>query len=167
MKSAMKRLSPSLPVCRSTRYCSIYLALAALIASAPRTVHAQDEDAVLQGVLAAEDAYVAAELSRDEEALRRLIDDRFVFNRADGTTTDKEDLIQNVLQLPMIGQKITERSVLIEDDIALVFGTTEIRFGRADREESVSTLRYTATYVNRSEQWRLLSLQMQKRLPQE
>ena len=60
-------------------------------------------------VLAAEDAYVAAELARDEVALRHLVDDRFVFNSAHGTTSDKEALIGGVLAMHMVGQTISER----------------------------------------------------------
>lgn len=117
-------------------------------------------------VLAAEDEYVAAEVSRDEAALRRLVDDRFLFNTSRGTTTGKEDLIQGVLKMSMVGQTIKERSVLVEGEVALVFGTAELRFAPSGKPESTSTLRYTATYVNRQGQWRLLALQMQQRAPQ-
>ena len=118
-------------------------------------------------VLAVEDQYVAAEVSRDEQALRRIVDERFVFNASNGQTTGKEELIRDVLGMAMTGQDITERSVLIEDDIALVFGTTELRFASADGEERVSVLRYTSTYVKRQDGWRLLALQMQQRASQD
>jgi ketosteroid isomerase-like protein len=121
---------------------------------------AQDEG---QRVLAVEDDYVAAEINRDEAALRRIVDDRFVFNRANGTTTGKEELIQAVLAMRMAGQAISERSVLIEGDTALVFGTAELRLAVAGKEDAISTLRYTATYVKRDQQWRMLALQMQPR----
>jgi ketosteroid isomerase-like protein len=114
-------------------------------------------------VLAAEDEYVAAEVSRDEAALRRLVDDKFLFNTSRGTTTGKEELIQGVLKMSMVGQTIRERSVLVEGGVALVFGTAELRFASAGQPESTATLRYTATYVNRQGQWRLLALQMQQR----
>lgn len=118
-----------------------------------------------QRVLDAEDAYVAAELSGDEAALRRIVDDRFVFNSSSGQTTGKEELIQGVLQMGMTGQDITERSVLIEGDIAMVFGTTTLRFAAPEGTERVSVLRYTSTYVKREGSWRLLALQMQARAP--
>lgn len=114
-------------------------------------------------VLAAEDEYVAAEVNRDEAALRRLLDDRFQHNRSDGTTHGKGDYIRSIMNLRMVGQTISERSVLLEDDIAIVFGTAELRFEGERGEESVSTLRYTATYVNRDGQWRMLAVQLQKR----
>jgi ketosteroid isomerase-like protein len=110
--------------------------------------------------LAAEDAYVAAEISRDEDALRRLIDDRFVYNSNDGTTFGKETLVKSVLGMNMVGQTISERSVVVEGDIAIIFGTAEIQFGVPGKDNRISTLRYTSTYVNREGQWRMIALQM-------
>lgn len=116
-----------------------------------------------QRVLAAEDEYVAAELRRDERALRRLVDNRFVYNAADGTTSGKEALIQGVLRMNMVGQEVTERSLLIEGDIALIFGTTELRFADPGKPERVTALRYTSTFANRDGRWRMIALQMQAR----
>jgi hypothetical protein len=118
-----------------------------------------------QRVLVTEDDYVAAEVSRDEAKLRRLIDDRFVLNSSRGTTSGKEELIQQILKMAMVGQTLRERSVLIDGDIALIFGTAELRFASPGKPESVSTLRYTSTYVNRQGEWRMLALQMQQRAP--
>jgi len=116
-----------------------------------------------QRVLATEDEYVAAEVNRDEPALRRLIDDRFMYNSSKGTTTGKEDLIQNVLKMNMVGQTLRERSVLIEGNIAFIFGTADLQFEVPGKEDVVSSLRYTSAYVKREGQWRMLALQMQKR----
>ena len=126
------------------------------------SVPSQSEE---QRVLAAEDEYIAAEVTRDEAALRRLVDDRFAFNSSKGTITGKEDFVQSVLKLAMVGQTIRERSVLIEGDIALIFGTAELRFADPGKEISVQDLRYTSTYVKRDGQWRMLALQMQQRAP--
>lgn len=116
-----------------------------------------------QRVLEAEDEYVAAEVSRDEAALRRLIDDRFVFNTSKGTTTGKEELIRSILGMNMVGQTVRERSVLVEGHIALVFGTADLRFATEEGSETVSSVRYTSTFVNRDGRWRMLALQMQRR----
>jgi hypothetical protein len=116
-----------------------------------------------QRVLAVEDEYVAAEVSRDEQALRRLIDEKFVQNSPNGTTSGKEELIRTVLELRMLGQIVRERSVLIEGDLALIFGTADLRFADPGKEDRVSSLRYTSTYVKRNGQWRMLALQMQQR----
>jgi ketosteroid isomerase-like protein len=146
--------------------------LAAILAStllgAPAS-HAQGTTAASarlseeQRVLAAEDEYVAAEVARDEATLRRLVDDRFAFNSGKGTVAGKEEFIQSVLKLAMVGQAIRERSVLLEGDIALVFGTADLRFGGEGKEETAQSLRYTSTYVKRRGQWRMLALQMQPR----
>jgi ketosteroid isomerase-like protein len=65
----------------------------------------------------------------------------------------------------MVGQSIRERSVRVEGDFALVFGTADLRFGRANGTESVSSLRYTSVYARRDDGWRMLALQMQPRAP--
>ena len=116
-----------------------------------------------QFVLATEDEYVAAEVSRDEATLRKLIDDRFVFNSSRGTTSGKEQLVQSILKMRMVGQSVRERSVLIEGNIAFVFGTADLRFAGPGKAESASSLRYTSTYVKRHGEWRMLALQMQER----
>lgn len=137
--------------------------LASFTGCAHHMTASSDIRAEEQRVLAAEDEYVAAEVSRDEATPRRLIDDRFVFNSSRGTTSGKEELIQSVLKMNMVGQSVRERSVLIEGDIALVFGTADLRFSSSGAAESASTLRYTPTYVKRQGQWRMLALQMQQR----
>jgi ketosteroid isomerase-like protein len=139
---------------------AILAPLTGVTQSTPAASNSQDEE---RRVLAAEDEYVAAEVSRDEAALRRMVDDRFVFNSSNGRTSGKDELIAEVLKMAMIGQTIRERSVLVEGDIAIVFGTADLKFAGPDSTESLSSQRYTSTYVNRQGQWRMLALQMQKR----
>ena len=122
-----------------------------------------DVEAEEQRVLAAEDQYVAAEIAGDEGALRRLVDDRFSFNSGDGSTSGKDELIQNVLAMNMTGQSITERSVMVEGNLGVVFGTTELRLQGPNAEERSSVFRYTSVYVRRQDDWRLLALQMAPR----
>ena len=121
---------------------------------------AQSEE---QRVLATEDAYVAAEVGRDEAALRRLVDDRFVYNSSKGTTSGKEELIQGVLKMSMVGQTLSERSVLLEGNIAFSFGTAELRFAGPGKPETTSSLRYTSAWVKRDGQWSMIALQIQAR----
>jgi ketosteroid isomerase-like protein len=117
-------------------------------------------DREAQRVLATEDEWVAAEISRDEGTLLRVVDDRFVFNANNGKTLDKAQLIKNVLAWRMTGQTVSERTVLVQGDTAVVFGTTELRFASDGKEDTKSLLRYTATYIKRDGQWRALALQM-------
>ena len=118
-----------------------------------------------QRVLAVEDEWIGAEINRDEITLRRVIDDRFVLNSNSGKTSDKFTLIKNILAWNLVAQTITERSVLVEGDTAVVFGTTELRFASAGKEDTTSLLRYTATYIKRDGQWRAVALHMAKREP--
>ena len=118
-----------------------------------------------QRVLAAEDAYVAAELAADEGALRQIVDDRFVMNSPDGTTTGKDDLIRSVLGMHMTNQTISERSVVVEGNMAIIFGTTELELEPPGGAPQKATFRYTSAYVKRGGEWRMLALHMVPRSP--
>jgi len=81
-----------------------------------------------------------------------------------GTVLDTQfDLINSILGWNMTGQTITERTVLVEGDTAVVFGTTELRFASEGNEKIKSLSRYTAAYIKRDEQWQMLALQMARR----
>ncbi len=114
-----------------------------------------------QRVLAAEDEYVAAEVSRNESILHRLVDERFVFNSSDGSTSGKAELIRSVMSMDMVSQELSERSVLVEGHMAIIFGTTELRFQSPGEAPRISKYRYTSVYVDRGGEWRMLGLQMQ------
>lgn len=131
-------------------------------AGTPNTIVAQT---AAQRVLEVEDEYIAAEVARDEAVLRRLIDDRFQFNSSKGVVLGKEELIRSILEMAMVGQSVRERTVLVEGNVALVFGTADLRFATDEGEETISSLRYTSTYVKRDCDWRMLALQMQQRRP--
>ena len=138
------------------------LLIALLATAGVSTAQSNPEE---ERVLAAEDEYISAEVGRDEPVLRRLVDDRFVLNASNGKTAGKEQLIQSILQLNMVGQTLRERTVLVEGDIAFVFGTADLRFALGSGMQRRSSLRYTTTYVKRGGQWRMLTLQMQQRAP--
>jgi len=123
--------------------------------------------AVEREVLAAEDAYVAAEVGRDQPVLQRMIDERFRFNHSDGSTTGKAELIRDVMGMRMAGQEITDRTVLVEGDVGLVFGSADIRFVADDGTETLNRYRYSSSYVKRDGEWKFLALQMIKRPKQE
>jgi hypothetical protein len=112
-------------------------------------------------VLAAEDSYVLAEIKRDSAELHRLVDDKFILNSGDGTTLGKKEFIKAVLRMNMTDQTLSERSIIIEGNIGIVLGTTEIEFHNPGEDPRISKLRYTSIYVKRKDEWRMLALQMQ------
>jgi Domain of unknown function (DUF4440) len=79
---------------------AVFVSLDSFAQNIPTATKVRAEE---QRVLSVEDEYVAAEVSRDEQALRRLVDDTFVYNSPDGTTSGKEELIQAILKLRMVG----------------------------------------------------------------
>ena len=118
-----------------------------------------------QQVLAAEDEWVDAEIRRDEATLRRVLDERFTLNHGNGTTTGKEEAIAGVLKWNLITETITERSVLVDGDTAVVFGTANFVFPAEGTDSGKSAGRYTAVYVKRDGSWRALALHMSARAP--
>ncbi len=145
---------------RVTRFVGSLLISALLSPSAhAQTSSSSDE----QRVLATDEAYVQAEVRRDEAALRRMVDDRFVYNASNATTTGKEALIQRVMQWNMTSQTLRERSVLVEGTMAIVFGTTDMRFAEEGKPDSLASDRYTCGYVKRDGEWKMIALQMQPR----
>ena len=130
--------------------------------SAPQDAASSNQGEV-ERVLAAEDEYVAAEVTRDEPTLRRLVDARFVRVLSNGSTYGKEELIQGVLRLRMSKQSLRERSALVEGNFAVVIGTADIWFAQAEGPDKLSTLRYSSAYIKREGQWRMLSLHLAQR----
>jgi thiosulfate sulfurtransferase len=90
----------------------------AVAAGVPHASFAQAEIATSsaeeQQVLAAEDEYVAAEVSRDEATLGRLVDARFVLNSSNGSTSGKEELIHAATRFKVVdnGRCASRRGVV-------------------------------------------------------
>jgi len=126
--------------------------------SAASPAHAQVDSPEAQAVLAVEDAYSAAEVAHDEPVLRRILDDSFVLNRGDGARLGKEAVIAAVLGDPTIGQELTERTVVVRDNIAIVLGTAAVTYKVDATRLGRARHRYTATYHYRDGAWYLLAL---------
>jgi len=159
---------PGVVLWRQCMYKSLVLAMIACVLTLPAegasaAIANEQVEEEGQRVLAVEDEWIAAEINRDEATLRRVIDDRFVLNSNNGKTAGKAALIKNILGWKMTGQTISERTVLVEGDMAVTFGTTELEFASEGKQDSKSKLRYTAIYIKRGGQWRALALQMTKR----
>jgi len=150
---------------RMTGIATIGLLLLLSACTVDTTAEKGPDSGEAQRVLAVEDEYVQAEIDSDEAAIRRIVDDRFVFNGNDGATSGKDDLIKMVVGWNMTGQTVSERSIVVAGETAVIFGTTELRFAADGKEDTVSRQRYTSVYTKRNGQWRFLALQMARRNP--
>lgn len=99
-------------------------------------------------VLALGQEWAAAEVSHDEAALKRILDDRVVVTYNDGRTVDKERFISDSRRWSMLSQTLADEIVRIHGDTAVVVGTTTVRTA-ADGKETSAALKYTVTYVKR------------------
>ena len=113
-----------------------------------------------QQVIATETEWVQAEIHRDASALDRVLDDRFLFNSKKGPPRNKASVIADTLRWNMLSQTITDRTVLVDGDTAVVFGTANFRFAVEGKDDEVSSGRYTTAYIRRDGRWRALALQM-------
>ena len=126
------------------------------VASAPTIAASTDE----QQVVATESEWVQAEIHRDAAVLERVLDDRFLVNSSTGELSNKAAVIAEVLGWKMVSQTITDRTVLVDGDTAIVFGTANFRFAVEGKDDEASAGRYTTTYIKRDGRWRALALQM-------
>jgi ketosteroid isomerase-like protein len=118
-----------------------------------------------QQVLAVEDAWIDAETRRDEAALRRIMDDRYTVNRSDGTTVGKEAEVVRLLGSNILSATLSERSVLVDGDTAVTFGTVNVTMPADGAGTVTSAARYTLTYVRRNGHWRALAFHASNRDP--
>ena len=114
-------------------------------------------------VAALEDEWLAAEVRHDEATLRRVIDDRYTVNLSNGTTSGKEQYIADILAGEMASASITERTVLVDGDTAVTFGTVNVVDPGEGADSAPRSSRYTLVYVKRDGQWRALAFHISKR----
>lgn len=117
-----------------------------------------------QTVAALEDEWLAAEVKQDEPTLRRVIGDRYTVNRSNGTTYGKEQYIADILsEDAMSSAWITERTVLVDGDTAVTFGTVNVVDPPVDgKDPPPRSGRYTLVYVKRDGQWQALAFHIGK-----
>jgi len=114
-----------------------------------------DLSAVKQQVMNLEQEWVAAEHNHDAAALRRILDDKFVASFGTGKPYDKEAFIKAIVSGdvdPTESQTLTDRTVIIDKDTAVVVGTDTER-GTQKGVAYTAVARYTVTYIHRNGQW--------------
>ncbi len=89
-----------------------------------------------------------------------MLDDRFLVNSISGKLRDKPTVIADVLGWTMVAQTITDRTVVVDGDTAVLFGTANFRFAVEGKDDEVLAGRYTTTCIRRDGKWRALALQM-------
>jgi ketosteroid isomerase-like protein len=111
--------------------------------------------------------WIKAEIGRDAVTLRRILDDRFISTFGTGQPIDKEGFIKAVVTddgETLLSQTLTDETVLVAGDTAVVVGTDTIR-STAQGQESTRVYRYTVTYIERDGHWLALAEHMVKAPP--
>lgn len=106
-----------------------------------------------------ESDWIAAEIKRDPAALRRILDERFIATFAAGKSVDKEGFIRVVLgdgSDNTLSQDLSEQTVLVADDTAVIFETDTVR-GIAHDKPYTLVLRISTTYLKRHGRWLALA----------
>ena len=113
-----------------------------------------------QQVIAAQQEWIDAEVNHDEAVLNRVLDERFVLNSSSGGPVGKAEVIESVLNWPLVSQTLSDQTVLIDSNTAIVMGIAHFTVAVDGNENKTSAARYITTYIKRKGQWRALALQM-------
>jgi hypothetical protein len=112
-----------------------------------------------QQVLKLEDQWVEAELKHDAATLGRILDDKFLSTFGSHKPADKETFIKNMTSGdvdPTESQTLTERTVVLDGDTAVVVGIDTVR-GTDNGAAHMAVYRYTVTYIFRNGRWTALA----------
>jgi hypothetical protein len=131
-------------------------ALACCVAASPLAADPAQSNPDAQAVLELERQWVVAEEKRDEGALRRILDDKFLatFNAA-SKPYDKESFIRGILKAdvdPTQSQTLTDETVIVDRDTAIILSTDTLR-GTKNGAAYTKVARGTVTYIRRNGRW--------------
>jgi hypothetical protein len=99
--------------------------------------------------------WATAEVKHDTTTLRRILDDKFVASFDAKKPYDKEGFIKEILAGdvdPTESQTLTDETVVIDHDTAVVAGTDTVR-GTDKGAAYTLVFRYTVTYIRRHGEW--------------
>jgi len=99
--------------------------------------------------------WVAAELKHDATTLRRILGDQFVASFGAEKPYDKEAFLKLICSGdvdPTGSQTLTDETVVVDGDTAVVVGTDTVR-GTENGSTYAVVYRYTVTYIHRNGQW--------------
>jgi hypothetical protein len=159
-----RKLVPSMPALVLAAGLSAVLAASApLPAQPPATLPtASVENHILQ----LEERRFAAMMSRDTQALRRILADELTYTHSSGQLETKEQLLESIASGAFQYLAILPEGkpdVRVYGDVAVVTGKGTFRV-RAGGEERSLKLRFTDVYVARGDSWQMVAWQS-TRLP--
>jgi ketosteroid isomerase-like protein len=94
-------------------------------------------------------------MKHDTATLRRILDDKFVASFGVAKFYDKEGFIKGIVSDdvdPTESQTLIERTVIVDEDTAVIVGTDTLH-GTRKGAAYTEVARYTVTYIRRHEQW--------------
>jgi hypothetical protein len=125
------------------------------VAAQPKNAKALSAPDDKQQLLDLEQEWVVAENKHDATTLRRILDDRFVLSSGAKKPIDKEAFIREIVSGEVdaaASQTLTDRTVIIDNDTAVVVGT-DTASGVDSGAPYTVVFRYTVTYIRRHGQW--------------
>jgi ketosteroid isomerase-like protein len=97
--------------------------------------------------------------NRDRDALRRILDDQFIFTDDDGQVSNKTQYIDSVMQaIKVESYKLDDLTVRVYGDTCVVAGRWTGKF-TVDGKNASGEFRYTDTFVRRLGGWRVVASQ--------
>lgn len=114
-----------------------------------------------QDVLKVDSDWAAAEVRRDEAALERVMDNRFIATFGQGKPVDKPTFIKSILSedpRTAVTQELSNRSVIVDGDTAVVV-EADTQTSVKNAEKNVMFWRFTVTYIKRQGRWIALAEQ--------
>lgn len=152
------------PLSLSFVACVVALASYASAETPESTDNGKADASAEQSLIALEQQWAKAETTRDAPALRRILDDKFVFTFGAGELLDKNGFIQAVTSGepdPSESQALSERTTRVDGDTAVVVGTDTVRRTK-NGKLLTSVYRYTTTYIKRRGRWLAFAEQIVK-----
>ena len=103
--------------------------------------------------------WVKAENEHDAAALRQILNDKFITTSGFGAPHDKDYFIKALTKGtadPRQSQSLTDESVVVEGDTAVVVGTDTFHMTDGAKPDGLA-LRYTITFVRKDGRWTALA----------
>jgi len=132
---------------------------AVVLAAEPKSAAGPSSGEARQQVLDLGKEWVAAEIRHDAVTLDRILDAKFLASFDSGAPVTKAAFIRSIMEGEVDAtesQTLTDESVIIDHDTAVVVGTDTSR-GTENGAPYTVVYRYTVTYVHRNGRWLALA----------